>query len=163
MPKKRSWTDEQLVVAVKESRSYRMVLQRIGLVPAGGNYKQVGRRISELGLSTKHFSGKGWNTGWAFDPRKQQLTLQEILVKGRPTQSHKLRLRLIGEGLKKAECELCGWCETAADGRLPLELDHINGDPNDNRLQNIRILCPNCHSLQPTHRGKNKKVRLRFD
>ena len=159
MSKTRSWTDEQLIAAVKESRSYRMVLQKIGLVPAGGNYKHVLLSINKLGLNTDHFMGKGWNVGWTFDPRKARLSLNEILVRGRPTQSHKLRLRLISEGLKKPTCELCGWHEMAPDGRLPLELDHINGDPNDNRLDNLRILCPNCHSLQPTHRGKNKKVR----
>jgi hypothetical protein len=161
MPKKRSWSDEELVAAVKESRSYRMVLQKLGLVPAGGNYKHVTHKIIELNLDTMHFTGKGWNKGWVYDPRKPQHTLEELLVKGRPTQSHKLRLRLIAEGYKSAECELCGWCKNAPDGRLPLELDHINGDPDDNRLENLRILCPNCHSLQPTHRGKNKKVSLR--
>jgi hypothetical protein len=61
------------------------------------------------------------------------------------------------EGIKKEECEMCGWAKSSLDGRIPLELDHINGDHHDNRLINLRILCPNCHSLQPTHRGKNKK------
>jgi predicted HNH restriction endonuclease len=46
------------------------------------------------------------------------------------------------------------------DGRVPVELDHINGDKNDNRLENLCILCPNCHSVQPTHRGPNQKVAI---
>lgn len=45
------------------------------------------------------------------------------------------------------------------DGRIPLELDHINGDRHDNRLENLRVLCPNCHSLKPTHRGLNRSKR----
>lgn len=61
------------------------------------------------------------------------------------------------DGLKPACCEECGWAKISNDGRLPLELDRINGDRNDNRIENLRILCPNCHSLQPTHRGRNKK------
>ncbi len=162
MPRVRSWTDIQLVDAVSKSRSYRRVLIELRLVPAGGNYDQIKQRIKELQISTDHFSGKGWNVGWKFDPRKPRLTLSEILVVDRPTQSHKLRLRLISEGLKEPRCQLCGWCEVAPDGRLPLELDHLNGDPNDNRLENLRILCPNCHSLQSTHRGKNKKMNLRY-
>lgn len=137
-----------------------MVLQKLGLVPAGGNYHQVSLRIVALELNTNHFMGKGWNVGWQFDPRAPKRKLSELLVKDRPTQSHKLRLRLIDEGLKQPKCEECGWGKTAPDGRLPLELDHINGDHYDNRLENLRILCPNCHSLQPTHRGKNKKVYL---
>ncbi len=161
MPRSRSWTDAQLVEAVIKSRSYRGVLIDLNLVPAGGNYDQVKRRVQELRLKTDHFVGKGWNVGWVFDPRKPRLTLKELLVSDRPTQSHKLRLRLIAEGLKKASCESCGWSKAAPDGRLPLELDHLNGNPNDNRLENLRILCPNCHSLQPTHRGRNKKVHLR--
>lgn len=54
------------------------------------------------------------------------------------------------------KCQLCDWAKYSIDGRLPLEPDHINGDRYDNRIINLRILCPNCHSLQPTHRGKNK-------
>ncbi len=160
MPQRRSWTDEQLILAVKESYSTRSVIRTLGLVPAGGNYRQVKARIEQLKLNTEHFRGKGWNIGWKFDPRVPRQTLEDLLVDGKLTQSHKLRKRLIKEGVKKPECELCGWSRVSVDGRLPLELDHINGRPEDNRIENLRILCPNCHSLQPTHRGKNKKVRL---
>ncbi|KKQ13143.1 MAG: hypothetical protein US27_C0015G0001, partial [Candidatus Moranbacteria bacterium GW2011_GWF1_36_78] len=53
----------------------------------------------------------------------------------------------------------CGWHKVSKDGRLPLELDHINGDSKDNRIKNLRVLCPNCHSLKPTHRGRNIKKK----
>lgn len=56
-------------------------------------------------------------------------------------------------------CEDCGWAKSSEDGRIPVELDHINGDRHDNRLENLRILCPNCHSLRLTHRGKNIQKR----
>ncbi len=162
MPKKRSWTDEELIRAVKSSKSVRSVLIKIRLVPAGGNYDQVNDRIKALKLDTTHFTGKGWNAGWGFDPRPPKLPLENILVKGRRHQSNSLKKRLFLSGLKERKCELCGWCEVSKDGRVPIELDHINGDHSDNRIENLRILCPNCHSLQPTHRGRNKKVRYRY-
>ncbi len=105
-------------------------------------------------------TGKGWNVGLAFCPQPR-LPLSEILVAGRWATTHALKLRLRREGLRTPKCELCGWTERASDGRIPVELDHINGDRNDNRLENLRISCPNCHSLQPTHRGLNQKRRRR--
>ena len=161
MNKKRSWTDEELVEAVRSLYSYRAVIIRLQLIPAGGNYDQVRRRIQELGLSTEHFRGMGWNVGMRFRPL-EPVPIEKLLVKGSNCQSYKLKKRLFALGLKKAKCELCGWSQRSLDGRIPVELDHVNGDHSDNRLENLRILCPNCHSLQPTHRGRNKKVRLRY-
>jgi len=159
MPQKRKWSDQELVDAVKNSISVRSVIYKLGLIPAGGNYKHVSRIIEELNLDTSHFQGKGWNRGWVFDPRKPIIPTSEWLIKGSNVQSYTLKRRLFRENIKKPKCELCGWCQKSLDGRIPVELDHINGDNNDNRIENLRILCPNCHSLQPTHRGKNKKVR----
>lgn len=160
MPKKRSWTDEQLKLAVEKSYSYRNVLKLLNLVPAGGNYHQVQRRIADLRLSTEHFTGQGWNAGKRYTLPSTP-PVEKLLIKGSDVQSYKLKSKLFTKGLKTPACELCGWDERAVDGRIPVELDHINGDRRDNRLENLRILCPNCHSLQPTHRGKNKKVAKR--
>jgi hypothetical protein len=152
------WTDDQLRAAVAGSHSYAGVIRKLGLVPAGGNYDAIPRRVRALGLDTSHFTGQGWNKGAKFLPRPAR-ALHEILVIDRPTSSHGLKQRLFNEGVKKRECELCSWAQCAPDGRLPLELDHVNGDKTDNRLENLRILCPNCHALQPTHRGLNKRSR----
>ena len=154
MPTRRSWTDEQLVEAVKVSYSRRSVLRALKLVPAGGNYDQIRRRIEFLGLDVSHFTGQGWNRGGG--ATRHPKALSELLVLGSDVQSFKLKRRLLAEGLKHPACELCGWAEVSLDGRIPVELDHINGDHRDNRLENLRVLCPNCHSLQLTHRGRNK-------
>ena len=154
MFKKRSWSEKQLKNAVKNSKSYRNVIIILGLRPTGGNYDQVKKYIKEYNLSTKHFTGKLWSKGLKI-PFRPFIDLKDILVKNSTYQSFKLKKRLFSVKLKKPKCEECGWAQVSIDGRLPLELDHINGDRHDNRIENLRILCPNCHSLQITHRGKN--------
>ncbi|HEY5936395.1 MAG TPA: HNH endonuclease [Kofleriaceae bacterium] len=135
------------------------MIRILGLIPAGGNYVQVQSRIAALAIDVSHFTGRGKQRR----PRPPR-ALSEILVADQFTNSHKLRLRLFREGLKEVACELCGWAERAPDGRIPLELDHINGDKRDNRLVNLRVVCPNCHALQPTHRGLNRgSRRIRTD
>jgi len=154
MPKPRKWIESDLNDAVRNSRSLREVLIKLGLKPAGGNYSFIGSHIRRLGLDTTHFKGKSWSKGLSLG-YKFKTDIDILLTENSSFQSYKLKRRLFIEGLKQPICELCGWAESAVDGRIPIELDHVNGDKTDNRLINLRILCPNCHSLQPTHRGKN--------
>lgn len=159
MTKNRSWSDEELIAAVAASTSFRKVLIVLGLIPAGGNYVQIQARIYALELDTSHFLGNGWNKGKTYHTNTRA-KLEDLLTANSNTQSYKLKKRLFEVGLKEEKCELFGWAAVSEDGRIPVELDHINGEHSDNRLENLRILCPNCHSLQSTHRGRNKKVRL---
>lgn len=146
----------QLQEAVQSSSSYRRVLIALGLREAGGNYEQVKKYIKEYNLDTKHFTGSAWSRG-LHGIIRPSLPLERILVKDSSFQSFKLKKRLFAKGIKQKQCEECGWAKMSDDGRIPLELDHINGDRHDNRLENLRVLCPNCHSLKPTHRGRNRK------
>lgn len=152
---KRSWTADQLKKAVKISYSYRQVLAHLNLRQAGGNYEQIKRYIEEYHLNTLHFKGRGWNVGMR-GIGKPRIPLDRILVVSSVFQSYKLKKRLFSAGLKQKRCEICGWAKVAPGGYLPLELDHINGDRHDNRITNLRVLCPNCHSLQPTHRSRKR-------
>jgi len=151
---KRRWNEAQLKEAVKSSKSYRQVLNKLGLKEAGGNYQQVKKYIKEYNFDTKHFLGKVWNKGLR-GMGKPRLPLESILVKNSNYQSFKLKKRLFVAGIKKQECEECRWAKRNSDGYLPLELDHVNGNHRDNRLENLRVLCPNCHSLKSNHRGRN--------
>lgn len=137
------------------STSIRQVLYKINLIPAGGNYDQVKKYIRKLGIDTKHFKGKAWNRGMKFIS-VPKIKLEDILVKNSDFQSFKLKERLFKAKIKNIECEECHWAKVSEDGRIPLELDHINGNKRDNRLENLRVLCPNCHSLKLTRRGRNK-------
>lgn len=152
----RQWTIEQLREAAKKSRSVRQVLHRLRLREAGGNYAQIKKHLHLYNIDVSHFKGRAWKKGMKI-PFSPKIPLRKVLIKNSTYQSYKLKARLIREGLKKMQCEICGWAEKSLDGRIPLELDHINGDSGDNRIKNLRILCPNCHSLQPTHRGRNRK------
>ena len=88
--------------------------------------------------------------------------LAEWLTRDSSTSTYALKLRLWRDGLKPEQCEECGWAVRAKDGRLPLELHHANGDTYDNRLENLVILCPNCHALKDNHRGLSKGKNRRI-
>jgi hypothetical protein len=152
---KRKYTDGQFVEAVRKAKSYRQVLSLLGLKEAGGNYAALKRRIKELGLDTSHMTGQAWNRGLVRGP---QLGIQDYLNNKRSIQSHKLKLRLIREGIFEHKCYDCGL--TSWNGQpIPLELEHRNGNPRDNSLDNLTLLCPNCHALTATYRGRNKKSK----
>ncbi len=151
----RKYTDQQLIDAVRQSKSVRQILNRLGLKEAGGNYATIKRRINELGLDTSHMTGQVWNRGIIWRPH---ITLEEYLNNRRPIQTFKLKHRLIREGILEPKCYSCG--RTNWKGLpIPLELEHKNGNPRDNSLDNLTLLCPNCHALTATYRGKNKKSK----
>lgn len=82
--------------------------------------------------------------------------LSEILIKGIYLSTIHLKWRLIEEGVKEWKCEKCGNTEWLGNP-IPLELHHKNGDRSDNELENLELVCPNCHALTDTYRGKNIK------
>ena len=157
MGKKRKWTDAQFIDAVNSSLSYAQVLEKLGLKIAGSNYDSVKRKIKELSLDTSHMTGKAWNQGKRFTTVKPAKLLSEILVEHSTyTNFNKLRKRLLKEGIKEYKCECCNRIEWLGKP-IKLELHHINGVKDDLRIENLQILCPNCHAYTDNYRGKNIK------
>lgn len=149
---KRTWTDEQLIQAVADSKSVSQATRHLGLAARGGNHGTVKRRIQALGLDTSHFE---W-TGATGEVTQNRYTLEAILVVDSPyVNSSDLKKRLVKDGILRDECQKCGLTDWLGE-HISLELDHVNGTRTDNRIENLRILCPNCHSQTPTFRGKSR-------
>ena len=143
---------EDVRVAVIESKSIAGVLRRLGLRPVGGNYKTIHRLIEMNQWNTSHFTGQGWNVGLQFKP-KGVLTDEAIFVEHSDYRcSWRLRERykkLTG----KTSCDQCNLSRWMGSD-IPLEIHHINGINTDNRLENLQLLCPNCHALTDNYRGR---------
>ena len=146
MGQKPTWKDEQLIDAISKCKSFTEVAYYLNKSKSTNSLLK--KRAIELNLDFNHFKISGYNP----------TPIEELLTNERKISyaSHGLKKRLIAEGLKEHKCECCGVTEW--NGKpAPIELDHINGNRHDNRLENLRILCPNCHAQTDTYRGKNKK------
>lgn len=146
----RWYTDEALAAAVAESVTYADVLRKLGAPLCGGTYAHLARMIRKAGIDTSHFLGQAHRRGQVSPGRRDPTQVLVVLPEGsfRP-KAPTLRRALIASGVPEL-CAECGrppeWC-----GRpLRLVVDHINGDWLDNRLHNLRFLCPNCHSQTAT-------------
>lgn len=151
------YTKKLLEETIKGCYSFAELCRRLGLKPFGSNPKTLRKKLNLFGIDYSHFTGKGWNVGLKFKPNPSK-PLSEILTVNSSYQSYKLLKRLKKEGMKEHKCEKCG--RTEWEGKpIPLELHHINGDPLDNRFENLQVICPNCHALTDNYRRK-KKIKL---
>jgi hypothetical protein len=141
--------------AVENSMSLAGALRILGLRPAGHNHRSLRKLIADYGISADHLNPK-----WALrrGPRPDPTPLAEILVEGSTYNRGHLKRRLYDEGVKSRLCELCGQGEKWHGRPMALILDHVNGVATDNRIENLRIVCPNCAGTLETHCGRNKMV-----
>lgn len=149
---------DKLASAVARSDSYACVARLVGWGESPGAQRRAKEQVLAAGLDVSHFLGKASRRGLT-RPGSYARSLAEVLVRGdRLVSTASLRKRLLAEGLLLRECATCRRHEW--EGRpVPLELDHVNGDRKDNRLENLRLLCPNCHAQTDTYRGRNIGVR----
>lgn len=147
---------ENLTNIINNSFSIRECLTSMNLSTRPGNYKTIKKYINLYGLNTDHFYNdiKGGLNKYV---NSIKFDINQILIENSTYSTSKLKKRLYEEGYKSRCCEMCGQGEEWRGRKMSLILDHINGINNDNRLENLRIVCPNCNATLETHcRGNNK-------
>lgn len=149
---------EKFEQIVKESTSYSEISRKLYGNNFYGNRQTIKKYIKLCNIDINHITSS--SIPYKFTKRYNQFQkkpLSDILVKDSTFDTTHLKCRLYDEGIKKPICEKCGQDEWWHDEHMSLILDHINGVNNDHRIENLRILCPNCSATLPTHGGKNVK------
>lgn len=155
----KKYSDLQIKEAVASSLSWAQVCRKLrGINDKNailtGMQSHIRNRAAKSGCDISHFTGQAWNKGKSIGPKRK---LSEFLCKDGPfIKSNDLKKRLIREGIMNHECQICKLSKWN-DSHIPLELDHINGDHFDNRLDNLRVICPNCHAQTETYCSRNIK------
>ncbi len=146
-------SDEEFKELIATHYSWCDCARAIGLSPNGGNSKiQLSKRVEELKCDISHFSSTR-----AANIASTKYTLEEIMVENSSyTNTTKLKERIIRANIIPYKCAICGNEGEWLNKKLVLQLDHINGQHFDHREENLRFLCPNCHSQTETYSGKNK-------
>lgn len=150
------WTRNKVAHAVQNSVNYSECLRVLDLPVSGGNYKSLKKYIQKYDLSIDHFTFQPRNENRPMI-QKGKKPLTDILVKKSTyTHSSRLKKRLIRAEMLIEKCSKCGLTDWLGE-EIVLHLDHINGNRRDNRLENLQLLCPNCHSQTPTYAGRNAR------
>lgn len=152
------WTREVLAAAVAASTTMCEVLGRLGLDVVGGHHTHISRKVHAFGIDTSHFRPPS-----SAGRPKGRRTPGTILVRqdgtrARRTPSEHLKSALAALGIPE-RCRMCGIEPRWQGHPLPLEVDHVDGDWRNNQPENLRLLCPNCHSSTDTYRGRAMRRR----
>lgn len=160
MRKKRSFiwliAIEELLEIVSNASTITEILKKLGKENKGGNYKTLQARLAHESIDYSHIKlGLNSNKGRVF--KSSKTPIEQLLIKNSSYNRFNLKKRLVNEGLLVYKCFICSNSGKWHNKSLTLQLDHINGVSNDNRLENLRFLCPNCHSQTQNFAGKTRK------
>ena len=157
----RQYTKEWLQELCQNSYSYAEVLNKAGRKQGGGAQQTLKKKIAEYEIDISHFTGQKWHESPNQKPQQgiEKYNLEEIFVKNSPVTQKVLRGYVERHNVIEHKCQNCGCDGTWQNGIISLEIDHIDGDNTNNEVSNLRYLCPNCHALTETYRGKNKALK----
>lgn len=149
---------QELELIINNSSSYSEILRKLGIFSQGSNINTLKRRILSDGIDTSHIP-KGMNSckGRKFGPHKCSIPNDILFVENSSKSRSIIRRRILRDGIIPYECSKCGLPPIWNNMPMSMVLDHINGVPNDNRIENLRFLCPNCNSQTDTFAGRNVK------
>jgi hypothetical protein len=153
-----TYTENEARTAIAASKSWAESLRELDLCPTGGAWRVLKKYAEIWKIPTDHFDS---DAARLKNLRQRQKPLSEILVERSTYSRNHLKRRLLAEGLKRPQCELCGLGEIWRGRPMSMILDHINGVRDDHRLENLRMVCPNCAATLDTHCGEEKSNRAR--
>lgn len=157
---KDKYTEKEVRQAVAQSVTFADIIRALGKDPVGGNYDTVRRYIEKYSIDVSHINSFVGHRG---NYKKEKIPTHKLLVANSSASRSTIKNRIYKEKLLPLECSSCGQGEIWKGRPLSLILDHINGVNNDNRLSNLRLLCPNCNATLDTHCGRNVQGRKKFN
>lgn len=161
MIKMRQYSKDWLEKLCKDSYSYAEVLRKAGRKQGGGTQATLRKKIEEYQIDISHFTGQRWQESPNQEPQwgREKYSLDEVFIKNSPVTQKVLRGYIERHSIIEYKCQTCGCDGNWQNGKISLEVDHIDGDNSNNEINNLRYLCPNCHALTETYRGKNKALK----
>lgn len=155
-----NYNKDILTEVVLMSKTYKECLLKLNIRAAGGNYKSLKKYIDLYNIDTSHFNSNiVRNDKLSKFNKSRKFQLKEILIENSTYSRTSLKKRLYDENILERKCCLCGQDENWNGMKISLILDHINGVHNDNRIENLRIVCPNCNAGLDTFAGRNNKIK----
>lgn len=156
----RQYTREWLQELCQNSYSLAEVLNKTGRKQGGGAQQTLKKKIAEWEIDTSHFTGQRWQQSPNQVPQnREKYELNQVFCQNSPVTQKVLRGYVERHQVLDYKCAKCGCDGHWQDGEIALEIDHINGDNTNNEISNLRYLCPNCHALTETYRGRNKALK----
>ena len=143
------YSKTDLLQLINCSDSYKNFLSKLGYSSSGNAYRHTKKYLDSIGVDYTKLTKDKWSS--------KEKSIEEVFINGINFCNKSLKNKILKYVLLDYVCVICNNNGEWMGDKLSLHLDHINGDSTDNRIENLRFLCPNCHSQTETYAGKNNK------